>query len=335
VVDKENGGKADALNAGLNQVGTDLVCAIDADTLIERDALQRMVRPFLLEQSGVLAAGGTIRVANGSRIVAGRVVEARVPKRWLARVQVIEYLRAFLFGRSGWNRMGGNLIVSGAFGLFRTEELIDAGGYESDTVGEDAELVARIRRNARREGRPDRVVFVPDPVAWTEVPSKFATLRRQRARWHRGLAQVLFRHRGMIFNPRYRALGLVVMPYFFLIELIAPVIEVMGLAALAIGIPAGFVNIDFAIAYFLLAYGLGMIVSLTALLLEEVTYHRYRKARSRIRLVLAALVENTGYRQLTVFWRLQGIVEFLRRREEWGKMERSGFEDAGSAAEGA
>ncbi|MFP5224409.1 MAG: glycosyltransferase family 2 protein [Actinomycetota bacterium] len=330
VVDKENGGKADALNAGLNQVRTDLVCAIDADTLIERDALQRMVRPFLLEESGVLAAGGTIRVANGSKIVAGRVVEAKVPRRWLARVQVVEYLRAFLFGRTGWNRMGGNLIVSGAFGLFKTEDLIAAGGYEADTVGEDAELVARLRRNARLEGRSDRVVFVPDPVAWTEVPSRFRTLRRQRARWHRGLAQVLSRHRRMIFNPRFGALGLVVMPYFLLVELIAPVIESMGLAALAIGIPAGFVNTEFAIAYFLVAYGLGAIVSLAALLAEEVTYHRYRRARSRIRLVLAALAENTGYRQLTVLWRFQGLIEFLRRREHWGHMERAGFEGAAS-----
>ncbi len=189
VVDKENGGKADALNAGLNCATGELVCAIDADTLIEPDALLRIVRPFLTDEN-VVAAGGTIRVANGSRVAHGRVIDARVPRGLLAGCQTVEYLRSFLFGRLGWNSLGGNLIISGAFGLFRRESVLEVGGYVHDTVGEDMELIADLRRQGQERGTASRVDFVPDPVAWTEVPESLRVLGRQRDRWHRGLTDV-------------------------------------------------------------------------------------------------------------------------------------------------
>src|SRR3954468_1676695 len=228
VVDKENGGKADALNVGLSFARGELVCAMDADTLIEADGLQRMVRPFLYA-TDVVATGGTIRVVNGSEVRLGRVAKAAVPTHMLAGVQVVEYLRAFLFGRLGWNRLGGNIIISGAFGLFERESVLNAGGYLHDTVGEDMELVLRLKRLSYERGGPGRIAFVPDPVAWTEVPESTKVLGRQRDRWHRGLADVLWRHRGMMFNPRYGVTGLFVFPYYLFVELLAPVIEVIGL----------------------------------------------------------------------------------------------------------
>ncbi|MDQ2695509.1 MAG: glycosyltransferase family 2 protein [Pseudomonadota bacterium] len=325
VVDKENGGKADALNAGLQQATGDLVCAIDADTLIEPDALLRMVRPFLLRDD-VAAAGGTIRVVNQSVVRDGRVVEARVPGRALAGLQTVEYLRAFLFGRLGWNWLGGNLIISGAFGLFRREPVIAAGGYAHDSVGEDMELVLRLRRHGYEARAPRRVDFIPDPIAWTEVPETLRGLGRQRDRWHRGLADALWRHRRVLFNPRYGALGLVVYPYFLFVELLAPVVEALGLLGLAIGLPAGVVNVPFAVLFFLAAYGYGLLLSALSLLLDELGFHRYGRMRDRFLLLLWALLENLGYRQLTVFWRLRGLVRFLRRRTEWGVMERRGFQ---------
>ena len=201
VVDKENGGKADALNVGLSFARGELVCAMDADTLIEADGLQRMVRPFLYA-TDVVATGGTIRVVNGSQVKHGRVAKTAVPTHMLAGMQVVEYLRAFLFGRLGWNRLGGNIIISGAFGLFQREAVVNAGGYLHDTVGEDMELVLRLKRLSYEQGGPGKIGFVPDPVAWTEVPESAAVLGRQRDRWHRGLADVLWRHRRMLFNPR-------------------------------------------------------------------------------------------------------------------------------------
>jgi cellulose synthase/poly-beta-1,6-N-acetylglucosamine synthase-like glycosyltransferase len=330
VVDKENGGKADALNAGLNLGSGELVCAIDADTLIEADALQRMVRPFL-ERTRVVAAGGTIRVANGSRVGGGRVLEARAPRGWLAGFQVVEYLRAFLFGRLGWNRLGGNLIISGAFGLFRRDAVQRAGGYAHDTVGEDMELVIRLRRLGYEQGGPNEVAFVPDPVAWTEVPERMRVLARQRDRWHRGLADTLWRHRRLFFNPRYGAMGMVAFPYFVFVELLAPLVEVVGLLGLAMGLVTGAIDWSFALLFFLVAYGLGAVLTTATLTLEEVAFHRYTALSDRVRLVAYALLENVGYRQATVFWRLGGLWKYLRGSRAWGAMERSGFDTTAAA----
>jgi cellulose synthase/poly-beta-1,6-N-acetylglucosamine synthase-like glycosyltransferase len=324
VVDKENGGKADALNAGLNVATGDLVCAIDADTLIAPDALLQLIRAFVAED-GVLAAGGTIRLANGATVRSGRVVDLRAPTQLLAGLQVVEYLRAFLFGRLGWDRLGGNLIISGAFGLFRRDALLAAGGYTHDTVGEDLELVVRLRRQARERGERDLVRFIPDPVAWTEAPTSLAVLSRQRDRWHRGLADTLWRHRGLLLSRRYGALGLVVFPYFVFVELLAPVVEALGLIGLVAGLILGLVDVPFAAWFFLIAYGYGAILSVATLVLDEMSYRKYRRLRDHLALLGFALIENIGYRQLTVLWRLRGLVGFLRRRSDWGSMEHRGF----------
>ncbi|HEU4455168.1 MAG TPA: glycosyltransferase [Longimicrobium sp.] len=324
VVDKRNGGKADALNAGLNLATGELVCAIDADTLIEPDALIRMVRPFI-DNDQVIAAGGTIRVANASRVRGGRVTETRVPRRALPGFQVVEYLRAFLFGRLGWNRLGGNLIISGAFGLFRRDAMIAAGGYLHETVGEDMELVLRLRRLGYEQNGPRRVDFIPDPVAWTEAPSTFRVLGRQRDRWQRGLTDVLWRHRRLAFNPKYGAMGMVSYPYFVVNELLAPVIEAVGLIGLVLGLMLAAIDWPFAILYFLTAYGLGACLTMFSLVLEEMNFARYHTFGDRAMLIVWALLENLGYRQLTVWWRLRGMFNYLRGSRAWGKMERTGF----------
>lgn len=325
VVDKVNGGKADALNAGLNCATGELVCAIDADTLIEPDALLRVVRPFLTRDD-VVATGGTIRVANGSQIRGGRVVDARAPRRFLAGCQAVEYLRAFLFGRLGWNHLGGNLIISGAFGLFRRDAMLDAGGYVHDTVGEDMELVADLRRRGRDNGTASRVEFVPDPVAWTEVPETLRGLGRQRDRWQRGLADVLRRHRRLLANARYRGLGLVVFPYYVVVELLGPVVEALGVAAVLVGLALGAVDARFALLFVAVAYGWSLLLNLAALLLEECSYRRYHRATDLLVLLAWSVAEGIGYRQLTVVWRLRGLWHYLRGRTEWGAMSRRGFE---------
>lgn len=329
VVDKENGGKADALNAGLQLATGELVCAMDADTLIEPDALLRMVRPFLLSDD-VLATGGTVRIANGSLVHRGRVVTPRVPRRALIGFQVVEYLRAFLFGRLGWNRLGGNLIISGAFGLFRREAVLAAGGYTHDTVGEDIELVLRLRRQGYEKRGPHRVTFIPDPVAWTEAPASLRVLRRQRDRWHRGLADTLWRHRRVLLHPRYGAMGLVAYPYFFFGELLAPAVEALGLLGLGAGLLLEAFDGRFAGLFFLVAYGYGLLLTTLTLVLEEVSFHRYDSLRDRLLLLVWAMLESMGYRQLTVWWRLWGLGKFLHGRTDWGAMERRGFQSRGS-----
>lgn len=324
VVDKENGGKADALNAGLNACSGELVCSIDADTIIEPDSLMRMARPFV-NRDDVIASGGTIRVANDSEVGLGRLVKVRQPQSGVAMFQSIEYARAFLFGRLGWNKFGGNLVISGAFGLFRRSAMQAAGGYERATIGEDMELVVRLRRHAKRDKRPDRVVFLPDPVAWTEVPESLQVLGRQRDRWHRGLADVLWRHRRLLFNPRYGSVGLVTMPYFLFIELLAPLVEVVGIAVLVVGFWLGVIDPTVIALFFALAYGYGLVLTLATLLMQQLAYGEGATVRGQARLVLFVLIENFGYRQITVFWRTKGLVRFLKGRTDWGDMTRKGF----------
>lgn len=329
VIDKENGRKADALNAGLNHCRTPLFCAIDADSLLERDALTRVVRPFL-EDATTIAAGGIIRIVNGCTVRAGTVTDVRLPRSWLARFQVIEYLRAFLAGRMGWSAMRAMLIISGAFGLFRRQIVVDAGGYAHDTVGEDMELVVRLHRHCREHGIPYRIEFVPDPVAWTEAPETMRDLGRQRDRWQRGLTEVLMRHRHLLLNPRYGLLGLLAFPYFFFLEMLGAAVEVGGYITFVVAVAAGHANAPYIAAFLLLAFALGIALSVAAVGLEELSFRRYRRLRDVLALFGLALIEGLGYRQLCTFWRVRGLWSAARGRTGWGAMTRKGFATAGS-----
>ncbi|MFQ5479089.1 MAG: glycosyltransferase [Candidatus Binatia bacterium] len=331
VIDKDNGGKADALNAALAVARFPLVVAVDADTLIEPDALIRLARPFLLDPD-VAAAGGTIRIANGCDMRHQRIVEPRVPHSFLAGMQVPEYLRAFLFGRLGWNVLGGTLIVSGAFGIFRRDYLLEIGGYRTGNVVEDMDLIVRLHKHLREKGVRYSVPFIPDPVAWTEVPSDLTTLGRQRERWHRGLVLTMASNWRMVFNPRYGVVGLVVFPFFFFGELLAPLIEIVGLIATAVGFYLGVVDLQAALLFLTAAWGYGMIITLTAVIMEESTFRTYRSFADFLRLVGYALAEPFGYRQMTVLWRVDAFRCALRGRHSWGDMKRRGFSHAGADA---
>jgi cellulose synthase/poly-beta-1,6-N-acetylglucosamine synthase-like glycosyltransferase len=324
VIDKENGGKADALNAALNAASNPYVLAVDADTLIESDALLRLARPFLLG-TRIAAVGGTVRVANACTIEHGRVTQARVDSRWLPGIQAIEYLRAFLFGRLGWNRLGGSLIISGAFGLFHREYLLAIRGYGTGTVAEDMDLVVRLHRYLRERRLPDVMSFIPDPVAWTEVPVSLKVLGTQRERWHRGLLQTLWAHRRLLFNPRYGWTGFVAYPFFLFGEAISPLIEVFGYLGLALGLVIGAVDLQFAWLFFCVAVLYGALLSTWAIMLEEVTFRRYGSQRDLLRLLLFAFGEAFGYRQLTLWFRLKSFWTMLRGDQRWGAMRREGF----------
>jgi len=327
VIDKENGGKADSLNAAINASRFPLVIAVDADTLIEPDALLRLTRPFLLGRR-VAAVGGTVRVANGCVVKHGQVMDARVPRRLLPGIQVVEYLRAFLFGRLGWNRLGGNLIISGAFGLFRKDHLLAVGGYDATSIVEDLDLVVRLHRYLRGHKIRYEIPFIPDPVAWTEVPESLRVLARQRGRWQRGLVAAMWQYRGMLFNPRYGRVGLIAVPFYALGEMLAPLVEVFGYVIIVAGLIAGVVNVSFALLFILVAWGYGMLLSLWAVVLEEVSFHRYRRLGDLVRLVLFATLENFGYHQCGVWWRLGAFFTPRGRKHVWGEMTRRGFETA-------
>ena len=333
VVDKHNGGKADSLNVGLDAARFPYVLACDADTLIEPDALLRLARPFLFDQK-IAAVGGTIRVVNACTVEEGRVTDARVDSRWMSGIQTVEYLRAFLFGRLGWNLLGGNLIISGAFGLFRRDYLTEILGYATSTVTEDFELIVRLQRHLREQNASAKVVFIPDPVAWTEVPTSVAVFGRQRERWHRGLISTMVAHRQVLFNPKYGATGLIAMPYFLFAELLAPVVEAAGLVVTVLCTLAGILSVRFAVAFFVAAYLFGTLLSLAAILMEEVSFHRYRRPADTARLLWFAFIEPFGFRQVTVWFRLKAFYKYLQGDHSWGRMKREGFGGAATTADG-
>lgn len=325
VIDKENGGKSDALNAGINLSRASILCAIDADSILESDALLRAARPFVDDPTRTVAVGGTIRIANGCRIEGGRVTSVGLPTSALGLFQTIEYLRAFLMARLAWSRMKALTIVSGAFGLFRRQVVVAVGGYSHGTVGEDLELIIKIHRYMREKGDDYAVTFIPEPVCWTEAPESWRVLGRQRSRWQRGALETFFRHTDMLFRPRYGRIGTIGMGHILLVDVIGPPIEVMGYILVPLLWALGYLSIEFMLAYLALTFVFGIFVSVGSLILEEIELKRFPRASDLVILTLVAIAENFGYRQISNFWRIQGLWQYLRGAQGWGTMTRVGF----------
>jgi cellulose synthase/poly-beta-1,6-N-acetylglucosamine synthase-like glycosyltransferase len=324
VIDKENGGsKADASNAGINACRYPLICVVDADSALQPDSLRRVVRPFL-EDPKTIAVGGTVRIANGCVVRRGFLEKVGLPKNFLALVQVVEYLRAFLFGRLGWSPMNALLIVSGAFGVFRKDVLVAVGGYNPAAVGEDMELVVRMHRRMVEQKRPYRITFVPDPVCWTDAPETLRGLKSQRVRWHHGLAQALALNKSLMLNARGGAVSWLAVPFYVLFELFGPVIEAVGYVVIVVAGVAGWISPASAVLFLALSLVLGILLSSSAVMLEELSFHLYPRTRDVLMLYLVAVLENFGYRQLTVLWRIQGLCRWLfGRKHQWETITRT------------
>jgi cellulose synthase/poly-beta-1,6-N-acetylglucosamine synthase-like glycosyltransferase len=326
VIDKENGGKADALNCGINYARHDLFAAIDADSIVEAEALLQISRPFLEHPDETMAVGGIIRAVNGCRVEHGAVTAASIPRSILGRWQTIEYLRAFLAGRMAMSYANTLLIISGAFGMFRRAVVVEIGGYCLDTIGEDMELVVRLHRYRRERNLPCRIALIPDSVCWTEVPESQRVLRRQRVRWQRGCLECVLLHKRVIGNWRYGSVGLLGMPYFVLCEILGPLIELTGYVTSVVGLCLGWLSVGSALLFFIVSIFFGLLMSVSSVLLEELSLLKYPHPRDVLGLLTAALLENFGYRQITLLWRAQAILQVvLKKKRSWGEMERRGF----------
>lgn len=324
LIDKENGGKADALNAGINFSHYPYFSAIDGDSIIEQDALLKTMKPIIDSNGLVTATGGTVRIANGCKINKGVIERVSLPRKPLEILQIVEYFRAFLIGRLGFSRANILLIISGAFGVFEKSRVIKVGGYKTDTVGEDMELIVRLHRSIKDEKSKQRIEYIQDPVCWTEAPSTIASLRAQRIRWQRGLAETLWTHRKMLFNPKYRGIGLFSFPYYLFIELLSAVFEVLGYFIIVGGLAFSFIDPEIAFVMLLVMVLYGSLLSALAVLLEEWTYHKYPSVGSIIILYLYALTETFWYRILMNIWRVQGLIYAFKKKSVWGDMERKG-----------
>jgi len=325
VVDKVNGKKADAMNAGLNIARYPLFCAIDADSVLDRDALLKVVRPFHEDPERTVGVGGVVRLSNGCVVKNGQVQKIGMPRNVLARFQILEYLRAFLGGRMGMSMLNCLLIISGAFGLFRKDVALKIGGYRKAAIGEDMDLVVRLRRYLHEQKIPYRITFIPDPICWTEAPEKIKVLARQRNRWHRGLVEVLLGNLKMVFNPRYGMTGMLAMPFYLFFEMLGPLIELAGYGMFIYYAARGQVFYPFAVEFFLLAIVYGMLLSLTAILLEEYSLQRYPRLADVVVITAFGILENLGYRQWLSFVRAKSFLDLVRGHNEWGAMEKKGF----------
>lgn len=340
VVDKENGGKADSLNAGINISGKEYFCGIDADSLLEEEALLKLASLTLDEGYETPALGGNIFPINGCTIERGQIKDIQIPKNNLARFQTVEYIRAFMAGRLGWASLNSLLIISGAFGLFRKERVISAGGYltssgkyAKDTVGEDMELVVRISRLMRELGHKYRICYAFNANCWTEVPEDLQSLKKQRYRWHRGLIDILTFHKKMIFNPSYGRTGLLAMPYFYIFEMVGPLIEIQGYIMIIAALILRVLNVEIALLLFVSTILMGVFISIFSLVIAEKDI-KYFKLKEIILLVVYAILENFGPRQLFSLWRVGGYLNMLKTPSSWGKIERKGFAGPNTAAKG-
>lgn len=323
-IDKDNGGKADALNAGINASNHPLFCGIDADSILQQDSLLRCVQPFL-EDDRTVCSGGTIRIANGCHVEGGFLVSTGLPSNPIALVQVVEYLRAFLFGRLAWSPMNALLVVSGAFGIFHRDTVVQAGGYSTGTIGEDMELVVRIHREMLARKVDYRIVYLPDPICWTEAPESVKVLRNQRIRWQRGLAESLWRHRSLLFAKGSRFVGWFSFPFLLVFELLEPLVEVGGILFFLFCAWRGTISWTAACLYLALVMVLGFFQTVNAVFLEEVSFRQFRSLKHIGMLLLASVIENFGYRQMNTWWRLKGLLLWLSgRKQVWGEMTRKG-----------
>lgn len=326
VVDKVNGGKADALNVGINIAQNKYVVCIDVDCILEQDAMLKLTKPFLENgKARVIATGGVVRIANSCEVKDGKIVQVHLPAQFLPRMQALEYIRAFLLGRMAWSRMNGLLLISGAFGAFDREIVIAVGGYDHGTVGEDMELVVRMRRYMEEAKLPYEVAYIPDPLCWTEAPASFKILGRQRNRWTRGTIETLRMHRKMFFNPRYGVLGMVSYPYWFFFEFLAPIIEFIGFIAFLVFAFLGLMDWPFFFALLLTIYAFAAVFSSFAILMEVLTYNQYKKRREIASLMLTALIEPVVFHPFVVWSAVKGNIDLLRKKKAWGEMSRQGF----------
>ncbi len=333
VVDKVNGGKADALNVGINVSSNNYLVCIDVDCVLEQDALLKMVKPFL-EQTDkrVIASGGVVRIANSCIIEDGRLIKVKLADDYLPRMQILEYIRAFILGRMAWSRLNGLMLISGAFGAFDKEIAIKCGGYNHATVGEDMELVVRMRRYMEEKKEDYIVTYVPDPLCWTEAPSTFTILGRQRNRWIRGTYETLKFHKIMFFNPKYRLLGLLSYPYWFLFEMCAPVIEFFGFIFFFIFAWTGFLDWGFFFSFLLFIVCFGYLYSSFAVLMEVLTFNQYKRRIDILRLLLTALTEPFYYHPFVVWSAIKGYLDLIKKKKGWGEMTRQGFAQKKTAA---
>lgn len=321
LVKKENGGKADALNMGINVSKYPLFISLDADSILQRDSISNIVMPFM-EDDTTIAVGGSIKVANQVVLEKGKVIKVMPPKKILTIFQTIEYYRVFLTTRVWFNSFNGNLIISGAFGLFKKNAVLNVGGYDTDTVGEDMDLVVKLHSFYRKNKIKYKIKYEYKAICWSQVPEKLKDLKGQRRRWHIGLITSLNSHRYIFLNPKYGLVGIFSFLYFVVYEMFSCIIDVFGLIIILISYFSGLLNLKFLITFLFIYIFYSVIISLTAIILENYMFKYILKLSTLLKLMLFAFLESFGYRQLCSWYRITGFIGYRKRKYQWNKISR-------------
>ena len=328
VVDKENGGtKADASNAGINASVFPYFICTDVDCILSRDALLKMIQPILSSSKPIIAVGATMRLSNSCKVdEKGVMISAHPPKGIIPCFQEIEYLRSYLIAKMGWSLINSVPNVSGGLGLFDKAVAIEAGGYDPLSHAEDMDMILRMVAYMRDFSKEYKVVYIPVTTCWTEGPPNLSILNRQRTRWGRGLMQMFLVHRGFLFNRKYGRVGLLLMPYIFIFEFIAPIIEALGIIMLIFFLITNQINFETVYIMFAYIYLLGISVTSLAIVLDLKVAKVYSKFREYLKLIFFSFFEVVIYHPFVTFFNLKGYVDFLSKQKfEWGAMTRQGF----------
>lgn len=331
VIDKINGGKGDALNSALNIAKSPIHVCSDADTLIDERALPYLIRPFL-EDPKTLVVSSSICIANGCKFGTNRIIEYGFPHKWLVGFQVVEYLRGIFLDRMGLNWTKGALVVPGAFGLFKSESIIEIGGYSRESIVEDMDIIMKLHRFNIDEKRDYHVTFIPDPIAWTEAPQTLSALYKQRRRWYVGTTHCMWDYLGMCFNPRYKSIGLFVFPYYLIDKFISPVVETSAYIIVAAGIYLGVLDLYLMITVGLIGWAFMTILTFLCIMVEEVTYRKYPSWRATMNLLICTILDNVSYHFLILWWKLRGMIFFRRQRRKWHGTPRAGYDNISDGA---
>ena len=328
IVDKENGkSKADASNAGINSSQYPLFLCTDVDCILKKDTILKLAKPFMENDIRVIASGAGIRISNSCEVKEGFLYKVHFPKDWYPRFQELEYVRSFLFGRMAWSQINGLLLVSGGLGMFDKDIVIKSGGYWHKSLGEDMELITRMRKYMHEHKQEFLIKYIPESLCWTEVPGTRQILLRQRIRWARGLVQTLYLHRDMFFKLKYGRTAFLVLPFFFMFEFLVPIIEFVGVIALISSFFFGITNIPFLLIVSAVVYLFYLLITIISILIDEFLYKSYANYKELLILIAMAIIEPFVYHPLTVYASLKGYWNFFRQKEQkWGVMVRKGFD---------
>lgn len=321
LIRKKNGGKADALNMGINASKYPYFICMDADSALQYDSLEKIVAP-VLEDASVIAVGGAVRPSNGTEIENGRVSSYKMPNKLIPCMQVLEYDRSFLAARILFDKFNGSVIISGAFGLFKKSAVIDAGGYDPTTMGEDMELVVKLHAYCRENDIPYRIRYASNAICWTQAPERLRDLCKQRRRWHIGLFQSMTRHKKIMFNPKYGVVGFISYLYFLIYELLSPYIEVFGIATVIMAYFLDLLNVPFMILFFAIYVVYSSVMSLTAFFARVHTVDLKLSFTDVLKAIILCAVEVSFLRLMLAWVRATALIGYKKKKSSWGRIER-------------